>query len=199
MQRWPTARWLAIGGLVGPVAFVATWGIAGAVKSGYSPIEDAISDLAALHASTRVAMTLGFVTFSVGVIAFGFALRAAHAGAAWVSTVATAGFTLAVAAVPLGGPTRDVVHGVFASLGYVTLAAAPLLAAGPLATANRPGWAGYSRLSGALAGAFLAASALGPVHGLFQRMGLTIGDAWLIATAWQLVVARELFAAEPAT
>jgi hypothetical protein len=195
VQR-PDVRWLAIGGVAGPIAFVATWAVAGSIKTGYSPINDAISDLAARHASTHAAMTLGFVAFGLAVIAFGFALRAAGAGPAWISTVATAGFTLAVAAVPLGGPTRDVVHGVFASLGYLTLAAAPLLAARPFDAAGRPGWARASRLTGVLAGACLLASALGPVHGLFQRTGLTIGDAWLVATASQLLCSREIF--EPA-
>ena len=156
-------------------------------------MNDAISDLAATHASTRVAMTIAFVGFGVAVIAFGFALRAAGAGGAWISVVATAGFTLAVAAVPLDGSGRDVVHGIFASLGYVTLAGAPLLAAHRLATAGRPGWARTSRTIGVLAGACLLASALGPAHGLFQRIGLTIGDAWLVATASQLVLGRGLF------
>jgi hypothetical protein len=86
------------------------------------------------------------------------------------------------------------VHGTFASLGYVTLAAAPLLAARSFAAAGRSGWARYSRATGVLAGACLAASALGPVHGLFQRSGLTVGDAWLVATASQLVIGRWVFA-----
>ena len=56
---------------------------------------------------------------------FGLALRGAGAGRGWISVVATACFTLAVAATPLGAPTRDVVHGMFASLGYVTLVGVP--------------------------------------------------------------------------
>jgi hypothetical membrane protein len=187
-------RLLAIGGVLGPLAFVTAWVVAGRTTAGYSPVNDAISDLAATHAPERIAMTLGFVAFGVGVIGFGLALRGARAGPAWISVVATAGFTLAVAATPLGAPTRDVVHGTFAALGYVTLAAAPLLAARNLATAGRAGWARYSRVTGVLAGACLLASALGPAHGLFQRAGLTIGDAWLVAIAAQLVLGRVLSA-----
>lgn len=153
-------------------------------------MNDAISDLGAIHASTRAAMTTGFIVFGVAVAAFGLALRVAGLRPAGNATIATALFTLAVAAVPLGGPTRDVVHGTFASLGYITLAAAPLLAARAFATAGRPGWARYSRVTGAVAAACLAASALGPVHGLFQRSGLTVGDAWLVAIASQLVLGR---------
>jgi hypothetical membrane protein len=194
MQQRPAARWLALGGIIGPVTFVSTWAIAGARKPRYSPVNDAISDLAASHASTRVAMTIGFVVFGAAVIAFGLALRAAGAGAAALSVLATAGFTLGVAAVPLDGSGRDVVHGVFASLGYVTLAGAPLLASRGFTATGRAGWARASRTAGALAGGCLLASALGPVHGLFQRTGLTIGDVWLVAIASQMVLGREFFA-----
>ncbi len=188
-----TAQRLAIGGVVGPLAFVTTWALAGSATPGYSPVNDAISDLAATHAPTRVAMTLGFVAFSAGVIPFGFALRAARAGPAWIPAVATAGFTLAVAATPLGAPVRDVIHGTFASAGYVTLVAVPVLASRDLARAGHAGWARYSRATGLLAGSCLLASTLGPFHGLFQRVGLTIGDVWLVAVASQLVLAREMF------
>ena len=85
-------------------------------------------------------MTLGFVGFGVTVIALGFALDWAGARPAGMSAVATACCTLAVGAVPLGAPTRDVVHGGFASLGYVTLVGVPLLAARPLrGPATEPG------------------------------------------------------------
>jgi hypothetical protein len=36
-------RWLALGGVVGPLVFVATITIAGALRPGYSPIQQAIS------------------------------------------------------------------------------------------------------------------------------------------------------------
>ena len=189
----PSVRLLALGGVIGPVTFVATWAIAGATTRGYSPVGDAISDLAALHAPRRDAMTPAFVTFGVGVIAFGLALRAVGAGPTWISAVATACFTLAVAATPLGGPTRDVVHGVFASLGYVTLVGVPLLAARPLARADHPGWARYAIVTAIIAGASLLASAVGPAHGLWQRIGLTTGDAWIVAMAVQLAFAASPF------
>jgi hypothetical protein len=184
---------LAIGGVIGPLAFVTTWVVAGRVAPGYSPVGDAISDLAATHASTRVAMTLGFVAFGIGVIAFGLALRGAGAGAAWISAVATAGFTLAVAATPLGEPTRDVAHGTFAALGYITLVGVPLLSARTFAAAARVGWARYSGATAALAATCLLASAAGPAHGLFQRVGLTVGDAWLVIVASHLVLRHDIF------
>jgi hypothetical membrane protein len=192
-----TVRALASGGVVGPVVFVITWLAAGLATKGYSPVGDAISDLARLHAPTQVAMTFGFIGFGAGVIGFGFALRAAGAGAAWISAVATACFTLAVAATPLGGPTRDVVHGTFASLGYVTLAGAPFLAARRLALRGRTGWARFSLVTAGLVAACLAASALGPAHGLAQRAGLTTGDVWIVVIALQLMSGNDLFGPRP--
>jgi hypothetical protein len=43
--------------------------------------------------------------------------------------------------------------------------------------------AALSLAAGVIAGLSLAATALGPTHGLFQRLGLTIGDIWLAASA----------------
>jgi hypothetical membrane protein len=194
----PSTRLLAIGGVIGPVAFVSTWAIAGRVTNHYSPIDDAISELAKTGASTQPAMTAAFIAFGIGVIAFAAALREAGAGRAWVSAVATAVCTLGVASFPLGGPARDVVHGVFASLGYLTLAGVPLLSARPLARAGRTGWARASIGVAAVSGVCLLASAAGPAHGFFQRAGLTTGDAWIVAVALQLIGGRNLFAPRPA-
>lgn len=38
-------RWLALGGLVGPVLFVLTFTVAGLLRPGYSPVDQAVSDL----------------------------------------------------------------------------------------------------------------------------------------------------------
>jgi hypothetical membrane protein len=46
-QGWPGQldRWLALGGVLGPVLFVLTFTIAGLLRPGYSPVTQAISDL----------------------------------------------------------------------------------------------------------------------------------------------------------
>jgi hypothetical membrane protein len=171
---------------VGPTAFVAAWAVSGARTDGYSPVHDAISDLAAVGAPTRVAMTAGFVVFGVGLIAFGFALRTALDGRAWVAAIATGACTIGVAATPLGGWSGDTVHAIFAGLGYITIAALPLLASIPLASSGRRGWALASRVTGVTAALCLAATTLGPAHGLWQRLGLTVGDTWIAVTALAL-------------
>ena len=184
----PDARLLALGGIVGPVAFVGTWVVAGAVTPGYSPIGNAISDLAAVGTPHRAAMTGGFVVFGIGLIAFGLALHKDLDGQAWVWAVATGGATIAVAATPLGGWSGDGVHAVCAGLGYVTIAALPLFAARALAASGRRPWARVSIAAAGLSAAALAASTLGPAHGLWQRLGLTVGDAWIATTAVGLAV-----------
>ena len=56
----------ALGGVVGPAAFIGAWSIGAAVTNReYSSIDDAISRLAAVGADTRALMTAGFITFGV--------------------------------------------------------------------------------------------------------------------------------------
>jgi len=188
MSTTPTTarQVLAWGGVVGPVAFATAWATLGASSPGYSASHDAISRLAATGASTQPAMTAGLVAFGVGVSLYAIELRSSLRGPAWTAALATGVATLGVAAFPLGSPTRDAVHGVFAAIGYLTLAALPLLAARSFASDGRKGWARASVTVAAISAACLAATTVGPLHGLFQRAGLTVGDAWIVATALSL-------------
>ena len=180
-------RWLALGGVIGPVVFVGSWALAGATTSGYSAVDGAISDLAAADASTQFGMTVSLVVFGLGVIAFGFALRAVLVGPAWIAAVVTGACTIGVAATPLHGWSGDEVHGTFAVLGYTAIVALPLLAAAPLAAAGRRGWASVSVVVAVTSAACLIATAFGTAHGLWQRLGLTVADAWIAVTASYLV------------
>jgi hypothetical membrane protein len=177
----------AVGGVVGPVAFVAAWSLAGLSARHYSATQDAISLLAQTGAPTRAAMTTGFIVFGVGVPVYGRALRAAIGGPAWITAVATGVATLGVAAAPLGAPTRDTVHAWFAAAGYVTLAATPLFASVQLSRHGRRRWARASVLSGIASAACLVATTAGPAHGLFQRLGLGVVDVWIVATAVEMI------------
>jgi hypothetical membrane protein len=173
--------------VIGPVAFVGAWSLAGLSARHYSATQDAISRLAQTGAPTRIAMTAGFVAFGVGVPVYSLALRTALGGPAWMAAFATGAATLGVAAAPLGSPTSDTVHAWFASAGYVTLAATPLLASIRFARSGRRAWARASVLSGITSGACLLASAAGPAHGLFQRFGLGAVDVWIVATAIEMM------------
>jgi hypothetical membrane protein len=170
--------------VVGPAGFIVAWVVSGAATEGYSPVSQAISRLAAAGAPTRWLMTAGFVSFGLAVPAYAAALRASLPGYAWASAAVSGLATLGVAIFPLdvsGG--IDALHGGFAVLGYAALALVPILAARPLAAARLRRAAAASIVLGVLSGACLAATLLGPAHGLFQRLGLTLGDAWLITTA----------------
>lgn len=173
---------LAAGGVLGPAGFVAAWSVLGATTSRpYSPVHDAISRLAEADAPTQAGMTLGFAAFGIGVPLFGLALRQElPRSRAWMTAVATGLATLGVGATPLEtSKSVDLLHGAFAGIGYATLAATPWLAAPALSPRARRA----SRVAAVASGATLAATVAGPCHGLLQRVGLTIGDAWIAAMA----------------
>jgi hypothetical membrane protein len=177
----------AWGGVVGPVVFLATWAIAGATTDGYSAVTDHISDLAAVHASTRVAMTTAFVALGIGTCLYAVALRSVLRGPAWIAAVVSGLATLGVAAAPLDhSKAVDKLHGAFAGAGYVTLALTALLAVAPLDGA----WAKLAAACGTLCAVSLALSLGGPAQGLFQRAGITAGDVWIVASAVAIIRRR---------
>jgi hypothetical membrane protein len=189
--RMADRRALALGGIVGPVSFVAAWTISGLHYDGYSPIDGFISDLAAIGSPTRTGMTAGFIAFGVGVPLYAAALRDALPGPAWITAAITGVTTLGVAAFPLGGTDlQKAGHAAFAGVGYATLALTPILAARPLAAMGRRRAALASIVTGVVSGTCLAATTLGPAHGLFQRAGLTVTDTWLAITATAILLHR---------
>lgn len=158
------------------MAFVSAWAVLGTRLPGYDPAEDAVSRLAAVGAPDRWWMTAGFVAFGIGVPLFGLALREVDDSPAWITATATGVATLGVAAFPLDGWAGDTAHNVAAGLGYLTLAATPLLA--------RPSRSVLiSRVVGAASLACLALTAVVDRSGLLQRIGLTLGDAWIVIAA----------------
>jgi hypothetical membrane protein len=164
-----------VGGVVGPAAFVGCWVAGGALTDGYSPVNDFISELAASGASTRTLMTSGLVVFAAGVGSFARGLPKPARIAGYVNAVATLG----IAAFPLHAGI-DHLHALAAGTGYASLAAMPLLAARALP--RRAAIA--SAAVGLIAGASMLASAMtDTTNGLFQRVGLTIVDAWIVVSA----------------
>ncbi|MDQ4097755.1 MAG: DUF998 domain-containing protein [Actinomycetota bacterium] len=178
----PVVSVAALAGLVGPAAFIATWGILGAGASNYSAVRDPISRLAASGASTRGAMTAGLLALGTGLVGSAIALRDDLPGPAWAFAASTGVSALAVAAAPLGSPLIDDIHGAVASLGYVTLAATPVAASVAMVGRGERHWVRISMVAGAVCGLCLLASAAVPARGLFQRLGLTSGHLWVMAT-----------------
>jgi hypothetical membrane protein len=189
----PTSwRWLALGGVIGPATFIGAWATGGIVTDrDYSPVNDAISRLAAVGADTRPLMTSGFIVFGVALPAFALALRDRLPGRAWVTAAATGVATLAVAATPLDrSKLVDGLHGVSATVGYVTLAATPLLSAQPLFRRGHRALAGAGLVAAFVSAVCLALTASPLPTGLFQRLGLTASDAWIAATAVAILRGR---------
>jgi hypothetical membrane protein len=175
-------------GVVGPTVFVGDWATLGAIRRGYSPVKDAISRLAEIGAPTRPEMTGGFIVYGASLIGYGLALRGRVPGPAWIFATGTGMATLGVAAFPLGTPVSGDLHAVFAAVGYATRAALPVVASRWLVAGGHAGLGRISVVTGALAGALLLASAVGaPAHGLTQRLGLTLADAWVVASALALL------------
>jgi len=161
-------------GVLGPTAFVGAWVIGTLLRrsDGYSPVSDPISRLAEVGTSTKPLMTAGFVTFGIAVPAFALADRESLGGPATAALVLAGLGTLGVAATPLQPVDSVPAHAVAAVAGYAGLALAPMLS-----RADR------NVALGALAGVCLAATGLGPAHGLLQRAGLTLVDVWIVRRA----------------
>jgi hypothetical protein len=175
-------------GIIGPTAIVVAWSIGSRPASHNYANDHAISPRAAVGAPTRPLMTAGFVGFGVGLLVYAPALRSALPGWSWATVAATGLATLGVAAAPLGrSSSGDTVHGLFAGAGYVTLALTPLLAAGPLRRAGHPLASSVSIAVGVGAGISLLATTATDLNGLFQRIGLTIVDVWIVATAVEIL------------
>lgn len=163
-------RLRAIGGILGPAAFITAWAVLGARREGYSPVDDPISRLAALGASTRPAMTAGLLGFAVGVGAFSTTLPRRPAIAAAVTAAASVGIALTPLDSSLGGAP----HAVAAGTAYASLAALPIVGSR----------SAVGRATGVLCGGLLLASIVAPgATGALQRAGLTVGDAWIVAAA----------------
>ena len=178
-------RRAALGGILGALGFVAAWITSAAITDNpYSSIDDAISRLAAVETDTRWLMTAGFVIFGVSLPIFSLALRSTVGGLAPFTAATTGVATLAVAASPLDhSATIDSLHGLFATVGYVTLAATPVLAASPLASSGHRRLAHFGVAAGVTSAVALALTPTTLPTGLFQRIGLTVSDAWIVATA----------------
>jgi hypothetical membrane protein len=185
-------RLRAAGVIVGPLAFINSWLVSGAVTKEYSPIRDHISDLAAVDARTRPLMNVGFAVFTVGVAAASGPLRGLIGTPGSIAMGVNAAMSAAVAMAPLGiSPERDRRHQVVAGLGYLALAALAPSSAPALARRSRR-LAVTSVGVGVASMACLAASLVAKDRsGFWQRAGITVTDAWLIAIGTQALAGMD--------
>lgn len=181
------SRARALAGVAGPVAFAATWAYLSAGTRGYSPVQEPISHLAAARKRTQPMMTAGLVALGAGVAVYSGELRRALPGPAGTAALVTAAASIGIAATPMESSVGGAPHVVAAGLTYASLAATPLLASRALAAQGRRG-ATVATVAGVATGGCLAASVMTKTRtGLWQRLGLTIGHAWIAASAVWLV------------
>ena len=133
-------------------------------------------------------MTAGFVCFGVAVPAYGVALRDSLAGRAWLAATVSGFATLGAGVFALDtSSVIDRVHYGLAVVASSSLALTPILASQSLSARGHGRAAAASRLVGVLSGACLAAPAFSPAEGLLQRIGLTLAEGWLAASAVAIV------------
>jgi hypothetical protein len=188
-------------GLVAVTCYVAGWIVAGAVRDGYRPAEQAISELFEVGApwASRGPLTVGLALSGVAFLLLAPALHRSlpGAGRCGPALVALAGVgTLGVLAAPctagcpgFGTTTTDTWHVVTAGLGYGALASAPLAFAWRL-RGHTPELARWSALLGGVSvGLFtLHLTGASPVaSGLQQRVFNTVADAWYVLVAVHLL------------
>jgi hypothetical protein len=171
-----------MGLVVGPAAFIGGWLVGGGRTPDYSPINDAISRIAAVGAPNRDVMTTAFVAYGASVIVGSTALRTSPLRRCWWIAAVNGAATIAVAALPLEhSSSMDTWHGVAAGVGYISITALQLASAGPLREAGHRRAAALALVGGITSGACLVATTVSDANGFFQRLGLTVGDVWLVA------------------
>lgn len=211
----PPPRWVAVAavlGLAGVSAYVASWAVAGAIRPGYDPIRQAISELFEIGAPSpsRELVVASLVLSGLALIGFGAAMHRGlpGRGALGPATAAFSGvMTVLVALAPctegcpgVGTSPTDTAHVVFAGAGYVALCLAPLFTA-PRLRAEAPALAAWSVVFGVVALLGFAVRTLGvddASSGLQQRLFNTVADGWFVLVAvWLLTRGRRRRSPEP--
>ncbi len=186
-------RNLALAGPIGVAVYVGTWFVLGLLRTGYSPAQDAISQLFDLSAPSghRVALSLALVVTGVVLIPFARLLDRCLPGTGRAGPILLAYSGLATAAVILwpctaGCPgashsTTDLMHVLVAGSGYVGLVTSPIAVGVRL----RPHWPTVATWSFVLGGialtGFLVRNLAGvdTYGGLQQRVFNTTADVWI--------------------
>lgn len=199
-HRVPTAT-LALGGLLGPVAFAAVVAVAAALEPGYSHVAQAISELGGVEATRPLLQNANFLATGVLTLAFAAALAQrfpAHRGAAALVALFALSSTIANGLLPCdagcaGRTPVGLAHNVTGMAGFVAAIAGMLRYARVWRT--EAGWerfarftagAGFVALAGLVGFVVTKAAALESVDGLLQRVFVAAFLLWIFATAWRL-------------
>lgn len=193
---------------MGPALFVVSFLVQGALRPGYVPLRHPVSSLALGHPSGWI-QTVTFVLAGALVAASAVALSRAGTGRWAPILVAAVGIGLVGAGVfpadPINGyppgasdPSPQTwageLHQLFSTPVFTALPIAALVLGARFVRSGELGWARYSRVSAGLFWAFFVLSSAGfggmkalvPTGGLWQRLSLVVGLAWLAAVAGHL-------------
>jgi hypothetical protein len=182
---------MASGAIWGPGLFITAWLIGGLTVPGYSPVEDHISSLAAIGAPSRMLMSVGFAAYAVGVGTAAWPLRRVIGNGASTALGCNALLVFGVLLTPEGiSSAVDLLHGGFAFLIYLSLALVGPLAGPTFRRSGLRGWAIASLAVGAVTAVSLWISFEETRSGLFQRIGLTTTDLWLMALGIAFVTSQ---------
>jgi hypothetical protein len=138
-------------------------------------------------------MNIGFLAFAVGVGTAAWPLRKVIGKGAAIALGINALLVLGVMLTPDGlSPTADFLHGGFAFFIYLSLALVGLSAALTFRRRELTHWAIASLAVGTITAVSLWISLGDTRSGLFQRVGLTTTDIWLMAVGIAFVSRRFL-------
>lgn len=200
-RRSRLARLLALGGIVGPIVFIAAFTIAGAIRPGYSPIHRAISALGTGATGWQEdvpALILGVMLLCF-TASFVLLMRTVMAKTSLVlSTILLTVFALVwiTVAIFTSAPATVGIHTIASIVGEIAVLVAFVLVGSALRKA--PGWRGwsaYSLIAGAvtliiLVVTYIAARPSIPASlrlgGLTERIMVIEILIWFVAFGWKL-------------
>lgn len=200
----PHPRWVRTAlrfAVVGVTGYVTSWLVAGLLRDGYAPTQQAISELFAVGAPAvpRTLVVGGLVVSGLAFLVLAPTLDRVLPGRGRLGPVlvALAGVgTVAIVAAPCtagcpgaGATSTDTWHVIWAGVGYGGLTSAPLAVAWRVRHAD-PLLARWSwRLGGVALGLFVVhLTGVVPVaSGLQQRTFNTVADAWYLLVALRLL------------
>lgn len=197
-----TMRRLALAGVIGPVLAVLVFTVGGALRPGYSPMRQAISDLGTRHGgwlldTIGVAMGVGLIGFAVS---FAVLMRPAlKAGVRWFVTVCIAldGLGVITAGLFTDAPATVALHTLGSSLGTVTTVIAFAVVGVALRRNDRWRRLGVYSLAAAVVALLLVVVEYAflmprsplygiPVGGAFERADFIWHYAWYVVFGWRL-------------
>jgi hypothetical membrane protein len=189
-------RWLLVAGAVGSASFVCAWIVGGAVRPGYSPLHQAISDLAV--GPNGLSYRVGGVLTALLKIGFAAGFAMVTAGSprrSWRYAATTflviAGLGMVTTATFTDAPATVRIHSTATAIGALSRLLA-MVSVGTVLLASKPlrGWGIYSLIAAAITlllgiaeyAAFAPASPLAAAHigGLMERIFVIELESWYV-------------------